>query len=108
MSLVSQPVLPLTLPGAVEIGPIAALVVMTMGGRWSMSTGWPLFVSMPAMRWGAGWRRCSWRDRDRAAVAGCVRVRVTRDTLWRWRQDSPRRGWRGWCRANAARPGRSS
>ena len=83
MSLVSQPVLPLTPPGAVGIGPIA--VLRDDGVRWSTLTVWPRFVSTPAMRWGAGWRRCSWSETEIAAPSQVASgFGVTRDTLWRW------------------------
>jgi hypothetical protein len=56
-AVVTQPVLPLTPAEATPIGPIAALVDKPGEGGVVYVNGLATFVSTPAMRWGAGWRR---------------------------------------------------
>jgi len=87
VSLVSQPVLPLTPPGAVEIGPIAALVCDDDGGSVVYVNGLATFWFDAGDEVG---RRLAAVQLVETEIARPSQVAsgfaVTRDTLWRWRQ----------------------
>jgi hypothetical protein len=87
VSLVSQPVLPLTPPGAVEIGPIAALVRDDDGGSVVYVNGMATFCFDAGDEVG---RRLAAVQLVETEIARPSQVAcgfgVTRDTLWRWRQ----------------------
>ena len=87
MSRVSQPVLPLTPPGAVEIGPIAALVRDDDGGSLVYVNGLATFCFDAGDEVG---RRLAAVQLVETEIARPSQVAsgfgVTRDTLWRWRQ----------------------
>ena len=110
MAVVTQPVLPLIPIEATPIGPITALVEKPGEGGVVYVNGLATFcfdaddeLGAPVGGGAVG------GDRDRAALAGRVRVRGhSEHAVALAATDSPPRAWRGWCRANAARPGRSS
>ena len=84
---VSQPVLPLRPPGAVEIGPIAALVRDDDGGSVVYVNGLATFCFDADDEVG---RRLAAVQLVETEIARPSQVasgfEVTRDTLWRWRQ----------------------
>ena len=109
MAVVTQPVLPLIPTEATPIGPIAALVDKPGEGGVVYVNGLATFCFDADDELG---RRLAAVQLVETEIARPWQVAsgfaVTRTRYGGGGVGSLPRGWRGWCRANAARPGRSS
>ncbi|HZE15546.1 MAG TPA: hypothetical protein VE197_07470 [Mycobacterium sp.] len=109
MAVVAQPVLPLIPAEATPIGAIAALVDKAGEGGVVYVNGLATFCFDAGDEVG---RRLAAVQLVETEIARPSQVAsgfaVTRTRCGAGAKDLPPRGWRGWCRANVARPGRSS